>query len=95
MPFEWQVRKRAAMIVSFLLVTLHGEDTARDWLWGLTPFPADVPRWGECVQGMIAAFLPGKFHDRFMIEQHRKVDRSIDLAMRGWRQDRELIGEDA
>jgi hypothetical protein len=87
MPFEWQVRKRAAMAVSFLLEKLHGEDAARDWLWGLTPFPATAPRWGECVQGMIAAFLPGKFHDRFMIEQHRKVDISMERAMRGWRED--------
>jgi len=94
MPFEWQVRKRIAMVVSFLLEKLHGEETAKDWLWGLTPFPADCPRWGECAQGMIAAFLLGKLHERFMIEQHRKVDISIDRAMRGWREDRvNLEGE--
>jgi hypothetical protein len=95
MPFEWQVRKRIAIIVAFLLEKLHGEATAKDWLWGLTPFPADVPRWKECVQGVVAAILPGKYHERFMIEQHRKVDRSIDLAMRGWRQDREVVESNA
>lgn len=87
MPFEWQVRKRVAMIVSFLLVSLHGEEAGKDWLWGLTPFPAALPRWDECVQGLIAAVLPGKFHKRFMIEQHRKVDISMERAMRGWRED--------
>lgn len=87
MPFEWQVRKRVALFVVFLLEKLHGEETAKDWLWGMTPFPADVPRWGECVQGAVAATLPGKLHERFMIERHRAVDWSIDRAMRGWRKE--------
>lgn len=91
MPFEWQVRKRAAMVVALILEKLHGEETVKDWLWGLTPFPADVPRWGECVQGLIAAVLRGKLHKSFMIEQHRKVDRSIDRAMRGWREGSEPV----
>lgn len=80
-PFEWQVRKRAAMIVSFLLEKLHGEEAAHTWLWCLTPFPATMPRWGECAQGLIAAALPGKLHARFVSEQLETSERIIDRAM--------------
>ena len=82
MPFEWQVRKRAAIVVTFLLEKLHGEEAAKTWLWSMTPFPADVPRWGECVQGLIAALLPGKLHGKFMDAQLYAVDRQMMVAIR-------------
>lgn len=84
-PFEEWARRRSAWFVALLLENLHGKETAKRWLWELTPFPAAVPRWKECAQGFLAALLPGNLHSRFMIEQMRTADRKMDRALKGVR----------
>ena len=79
---EWKARKWTAFIVAMMLEKLHGEESAHSWLWGMTPFPATVPRWDESFFGLIAALAPRPFHTKLMRHMEERVDREIDRAMK-------------
>lgn len=79
---EWKARKWSAFIVCTLLEKFHGEKSAESWLWGMTPFPATVPRWSETMFGLTAALVPGPIHRRLMRYMEFRVDREIERAMR-------------